>query len=306
MVKALIEALSELCGGNPRIVVLIADDKEVYDALSAKFPDQTINIGISECNAVGVAAGLSGSGCIPYVVGGNTFMAYRAYEFIRNQLCMQNRNVKVIGIGAGLAISILGNTQHATEDVGALRVLPNLTIMTPATPTEVKKVVAHSMEFEGPAFIRIGRGSGEDFYKDDVEFCPYKIQEIKKGKDIAVFAMGSIVCDVLKASEILMQEGIDIGVMNVHTVKPLDAKELERLSGRYKKWITLEEHNVIGGLGSALAEVIAARRLSVMFQNMGLTDTFAEGYGTYDEIKNRNHLGISDIVSACMTMEKAR
>ena len=142
MVKALIEELAKLCSENPNVVALIADDKEVYDALSEKYPDQTVNIGISECNAVSVAAGLSACGCIPYVVGGNTFMAYRAYEFIRNQMCMQNRNVKVIGVGAGMAISVLGNTQHATEDMGALRVLPNLKIMTPATPTEVKQVIA--------------------------------------------------------------------------------------------------------------------------------------------------------------------
>ena len=305
MVRALIEQLMELCGCNPDIVTLVADDKEVYDALSEKYPDRTINIGISECNAIGVAAGLSACGCIPYVIGGNTFLAYRAYEFIRNQMCMQNRNVKVIGVGAGMAISVLGNTQHATEDVGALRSLPNLKIMTPATPTEVKKIIAQSTEFEGPAFIRVGRGSGEDFYKKGTEFRPYKIQEIKEGKDIAVFASGSIVCDVVEASRILKQRGIDIGIMNAHTIKPFDAETAEKLSVRYKTWISVEEHNIIGGLGSALAEAIVKKRLDVSLSNMGLTDTFAEGYGTYDDIKQRNHLGIDDIVRKCINVKEA-
>ena len=304
MVKALIEELAKLCSENPNVVALIADDKEVYDALSEKYPDQTVNIGISECNAVSVAAGLSACGCIPYVVGGNTFMAYRAYEFIRNQMCMQNRNVKVIGVGAGMAISVLGNTQHATEDMGALRVLPNLKIMTPATPTEVKKVIAYSMEFEGPAFIRVGRGCGKDFYQDGIKFRPYQIQEIKEGTDIAVFASGSIVCDVMEASCILKQKGIEIGVMNVHTIKPFDVETAEKLSQRYKKLISVVEHNTLGGLGSALADAIAERRLDVWLCKMGLQDTFAQGYGTYDDIKKKNRLGVDDIVLACIHMKE--
>jgi transketolase len=286
----------ELCQNNSKIVILVADDKEILDPLSERFPSRVINSGISECNAVSVAAGLASCGYIPYVIGGGTFMAYRAYEFIRNQLCMQNRNVKVIGIGAGMAISVLGNTQHATEDVGALRVLPNLTIMTPSTPTEVKKIILNSINIKTPSFIRVGRTSGNDFYTNgNIVFQPYKVQEIKKGKDIAIFATGSIVCNALQVAEILSDQGMDIGVINVHTIKPIDAEGIVRLSRIYHKWISVEEHNVIGGLGSALSEVIAEKGIEVKLKKLGLNDTFAKGAGTYDDIKRANGLDAKHI-----------
>jgi transketolase len=285
-------------------MVLVADEKETYDALHEQFPDRTINIGISECNAVSVAAGLASCGNIPYVIGGGAFMAYRAYEFIRDQLCMQNRNVKVVGIGAGLAMSVLGNTQHQTEDVGALRTLPKLEIMTPATPTEVKEIILHSINSEHPVFVRVGRPSGNDFYKDGIKFQPYKVQEIKKGKEMAVFATGSIVCDALQVAEALKEKGMDIGVINVHTIKPLDIDGILQLSQNYHKWISVEEHNVIGGLGSALSEVITNKNLDVRLEKIGLADSFAKGHGAYDDLKKANGLGIDNIVKASIKMEK--
>lgn len=300
MVRALIESLSELCKENPNIIFLIADDKEVYDSLNEKYPSKTINIGISECNAISVAAGLASCGYVPYVIGGNTFMAYRAYEFIRDQLCMQSRNVKVIGIGAGVAISVLGNTQHATEDVGALRVLPGITIMTPATPTEVKLMVMQTINIDTPLFLRIGRSCEKDFYEDGVKFCPNNVQEIKKGKDMAIFSMGSLVCDALEAAEQLKKKGLDIGVINVHTIKPLDIKGIKELSEVYSRWISVEEHNVIGGLGSALMEVVVEENLKVSMKRIGLIETFAKGHGTYDDVKKINGLGIDDIIQACL------
>jgi transketolase len=305
MIKALSKGLFELCKTNPNIIVLICDDSETYDFLHDSFPDRIINMGISECNAVSVAAGLSSCGYIPYVIGGNAFMAYRAYEFVRDQLCMQNRNVKVIGIGAGMAISFLGNTQHATEDMGALRSLPNLTIMTPSTPTEVKEVILNSINIKTPSFIRVGRASGNDFYNNgNINFQPYKIQEIKKGKDVAIFATGSIVCDALQAADELKERGVDVGVVNVHTVKPIDKEGIVRLSKSYNKWISLEEHDVIGGLGSALSEVIVDENLDVKLEKMGLPETFAHGHGTYDDFKKANGLALENIEQVCMSYIK--
>lgn len=300
MVRALIDSLNELCRQKSNVIFLIADDKEIYDSIYAQYPAQTINIGISECNAISVAAGLASCGYIPYVIGGNTFMAYRAYEFIRDQLCMQKRNVKVIGIGAGVAISVLGNTQHATEDVGALRALPGLTIMTPATPTEVRQMVLQTINIETPLFMRIGRACEKDFYEDGVTFCPYSVQEIKKGKGTAVFSMGSLVSDVLKAAEKLKEKGLDIGVVNIHTIKPLDIKGIKVLSENYSKWVSVEEHNVIGGLGSALAEVIVEEGLKVSLKKIGFRETFAKGHGTYNDVKEANGLGVDDIIQACI------
>jgi len=297
MVKALIDSLIELGELNEDIIVLVADDGEVYHALSTTMPDRTINIGISECNAISVGAGMASCGHMPFVVGGNSFLAYRGYEFIRNQLCMQSRNVKVIGIGAGMAISVLGNTQHATEDISALRVLPKLTIMTPATPTEVKKMLRIAAELNGPVFLRIGRSSGRDFYKDGFIFEPYKIQKVIEGTEALIFASGSIVCDAVEAAQ---QLGGQVGVVNVHTIKPIDRESIVDYSMEGKKWLILEEHNVGGGLGGAIAETVIDERLNVEMYRMGLRSHFPIGYGTYQEIKEQNGLSVSHICKKCM------
>lgn len=303
MVKALINGLGALCTQNDNVIFLIADDKEVYDGLYERCPDRTINIGISECNAISMGAGMASCGLVPYVIGGNAFMAYRAYEFVRNQICMQNRNVKIVGIGAGLAISVLGNTQHATEDIGALRILPNLEIMTPATPTEVHQTIKHSICITTPLFIRVGRAEKEDFYQGNTVFSPYEIQEVRKGREIAVFAIGSIVCDVLEAAAILSEKGIEIGVINVHTIKPLDKNGIIDISKRYDKWLSVEENNIIGGIGSALSELITDKELKVKLRKMGL-ESFARGYGSYHDIKSTNYLGVCDIINMCLALLK--
>lgn len=303
MVKALIETLAELQEKNKDIVVLVADDGEVYHALYNAVPDRTINIGISECNAISVSAGLASCGHIPVVIGGNSFLAYRAYEFIRNQLCIQNRNVKVLGIGAGMAISVLGNTQHATEDVSALRGLPRLTVMTPATPEEVKSMIEFALQTEGPMFLRIGRSCGEDFYHYGFKFEPYRMQEVITGNDILIFATGSIVCDAVAAAKQI--GGSHVGVVNVHTIKPLDKEKLRLYSAKVKKWMIVEEHNVNGGLGGAIAEAAADECLEVELYRMGLKEQFPVGYGNYQEIKERNQLSLKDIYRKCIEiMEK--
>ncbi len=297
MVRRLIEALAILGEENKDVVILVVDDGEVYHALNRRIPDRIINIGISECNAISIGAGLASCGHLPVVVGGNSFLAYRAYEFIRDQLCMQKRNVKVVGIGAGMAISVLGNTQHATEDVGALRGIPGLTVMTPATPTEVAHVVRTAAELDGPVFIRVGRSCGVDFYRDGFEFRPYKMQKVMDGKDVLVFATGSIVCDAIEAARQI--GGRHVGVVNVHTIKPIDRESLKIYGLEKKKWIVLEEHNMDGGLGGAIAEVIADENIRVELRRMGLQGKFAAGYGTYQEIKARNGLSIQDICRVC-------
>lgn len=298
MVTALIQSLINL-GKDSRVVYLIADDKEIYDALVELYPNRTFNIGIAECNGISLAAGLENAGFIPYVIGGCSFMAFRALDFIRVQVCMQKSNVKVIGIGAGLAISVLGNTQHGTEDLAVLRALPNLKVVTPSTPTEVNHVVETSYQEQGPTFIRVGRSTGTDFYMNGIEYRTNKIQKVKDGGKLLVFSTGSIVCDVLQA---VGQSGEDIGVVNVHTISPLDEKTLEELAKDCQNWLSVEEHNMNGGLGSALAEAIMDKRLNVSLSRMGLKNQFAKGYGSYEQIKRKNGLSVEDIYNKCMEL----
>lgn len=292
MVKALIDTLIEI-GTDKKVVFLLVDEAEVYHALYQKYPDRTFNVGIAECNAISLAAGLENGGFKPYVIGGCSFMAFRAIDFIRVQLCMTKSNVKVIGIGAGLAISILGNTQHGTEDLSVLRAMPNLKVVTPATPTEVGYAIQNVYEESGPAFIRVGRSSGEDFYKKGIDFIPNKMQMIKSGSELFIFSSGSILCDVLSVAESLSE---DIGVIDVHTISPIDHHSLITYAKQCQNWMTVEEHNLNGGLGGAIAEQIVDRNLNVTLHRVGLHQHFAAGYGNYDQIKNKNGLGKENLL----------
>ncbi|MBE5865475.1 MAG: hypothetical protein E7292_04560 [Lachnospiraceae bacterium] len=296
MIKALIESLIEV-GNDEKVVYLVADDKEVYDGLVAVFPTRTFNIGIAECNGISLAAGLENGGYKPYVIGGCTFMAFRAYDFIRVQMCMQRSNVKVIGIGAGLAISILGNTQHATEDLSSLRALPYLKVITPSTPTEVRHAVNDVYENSGPAYVRVGRSCGVDFYDEGVCYVSNKMQKILDGEKLLIFSTGSILCKVLEVAKRFTGE---VGVIDVHTISPLDVESLKAYAKENSNWMSVEEHNLNGGLGSALAEAVVDNRLEVSLHRFGLKNQFADGYGNYEQIKEKNGLGIEDIYRECL------
>ena len=301
MIQSMIQGLTEIAKKDDKIIFLIVDDIEPYEGLHESFPDRTFLVGIAECNAVSMAGGLASCGYKPYVIGGDSFLAYRAFEFIRSQVCLEKRNVKLIGIGAGLAIGVHGSMHTATEDVAVLRALPDLTVITPATETEVKQVMQVSAESHHPMFIRLGRSCGEDFYlNSDHQFHLEKLQEIKTGSDLAVICHGSIVCDVVNAVE-----GLDehkIGVINLSTIKPMDEAGLLDLSGRYKKWLTVEEHNLCGGLGSAVAEVVMDHNLDVKLRRMGMCDAFSRATGGHADIKRSVGLGIDDIRKACKRM----
>lgn len=297
MIQAMIRGLAAVCNKRQNAAVLVVDDAETMDALGA---GRVVDVGISECNAAGAAAGMASAGMMVYVVACGSFMACRALDFVRDQVCMQNRNVKVLGIGAGFAISALGSTQHSTEDLGVLRALPNLIVMTASTPTEAERMVVFAAERDEPCYIRIGRACGEDFYLTcGVQFEPFKAQELQRGEKIAILATGTIVCDALEAAKELSKQGVNAGVVNVHTLSPLDTEGIAALAARYDVWVTVEEHSVSAGLGGAAAEVIAEKELRVELVRMGLHGAFAKGHGTHTELKRLNGLGVEDMVRVC-------
>lgn len=298
MVQSMIQGLIKIAEVDDKVLFLVVDDIEPYEGLKRYVPERTFLIGIAECNAINMAAGLANCGYKPYVIGGDSFLAYRGYEFIRSQVCLDNRNVKMIGIGAGMAIGVHGSMHTATEDVSILRALPNLAVITPATPSEVKYTMEAVNGIDGPMFIRLGRSCGEDFYLDaNIAYSVGKIQEIKKGSDLLIIGHGSIVCDAIAA--VFELSDYAIGVASLSTVKPIDVEGLCGLSKRYKNWLTIEEHNLNGGLGSAVAEVIVDNNLDVRLSRMGLCDTFSRATGGHADIKKKNGLDVSDIKERC-------
>lgn len=243
---------------------------------------------------LGAAAGMASCGKIPFAYTIGAFLAYRAYEFIRNDICLQNQNVKIVGTGAGENYSALGPTHHSTEDLGGLRSLPNLTILCPASPLEVKKATVAAYEHRGPVYMRMGTNKEEEIYKQDYVFQIGKGIILEEGKDITLIGTGNILKDVLEAAKKLRKKGIDGRVINMHTIKPIDREIILQAADETKRIITVEDHNIVGGLGSAVAEVIAESGKGTALKRIGLQD-FSKGYGSYSKIKDMNGIGVERI-----------
>ena len=296
MRNAYLETLYDLANNDKNIFAIISDNGAiVYDQYRKQFPEQYINAGISEANMVAMAAGMASRGKIPFAYTIGAFLAYRAYEFILNDVCLQNQNVKLVGIGAGCSYSLLGPSHHTIYDLAVLRPLPNLTIFSPASPLEVKKVVKAAYDIQGPVYIRLGTNREEEIYNRDYDFCVGEEVQLIRGTDLTIMATGSIVADVLLAARKLINIGYSIGVVNIHTISPFNSEAVIRVANDSKNILVVEEHSVYGGIGSAVAEVIASKKLSVGFYNMGLTD-FVKGYGKHAEVKAENKLGVEDII----------
>ena len=296
MQKAYIMALYELVKKDKNIISLLSDSGTEYDELlKREFPEQCVNLGIAEENLVGVASGMAIGGLIPFVYTSGAFLAYRAFEFIRDDVCFQNLNVKIVGMGSGLAWSTLGPSHHTTEDISALRALPNLTIFSPASPKEVEKAVAAAYALEGPVYIRLGMSKEKEIYTDDISFIPGDSIDLFSGTDYAVCATGSIIEEAVEAVGRLQDEGKSVKLINIHTLKPLNKENLVLKLKSVKKIATIEEHNIIGGLGGILAEIISEENLQIPLIRLGLNDCFASGFGTQRNVRAENNLDSGSI-----------
>lgn len=292
MRTAYLDTLYDLAQKDKRVYALISDNGAiVYDKYRRDLAEQYLNLGISEANMLGMAAGMASCGKIPFAYTIGAFLAYRAFEFIRNDICLQKQNVKIVGTGAGEVYSALGPTHHSTEDMGGLRALPNLVILCPASPLEVKKATIAAYEFNGPVYLRLGTNKEPEIYDNDYTFEIGKGIVIKEGNDIAIVSTGSMLKDSLDIARMLQNEGIQTRVINMHTIKPIDKQIIWQAAEETGKIVTIEDHNVIGGLGSAVAEVLAELGRPIVFKRFGLND-FSYGYGTYSQVKEMNGIGI--------------
>ena len=295
MRTAYLGALYDIASKDRKVYALISDNGAiVYDRYRKDLGSQYLNLGISESNMLGIAAGMASCGKIPFAYTIGAFLAYRSFEFIRNDICIQNQNVKIVGTGAGEAYSALGPTHHLTEDLGGLRALPNLIILCPASPREVKKATYAAYEYEGPVYLRLGTNKEAEIYKDDYSFEVGKGVVIKEGMDVALIGSGSILKDILEVADRLQLEGIQARVINMHTVKPIDKEIILKAVQEIGRVVVIEDHNIIGGLGSAVAEVVAESGIGTVFRRLGLND-FSKGYGTYAQVKEMNGIGIEQI-----------
>ena len=226
MRSAYLDTLYDLASRDQRVYALISDNGAiVYDKYRRDFASQYLNLGISEANMLGMSAGMASCGKIPFAYTIGAFLAYRSFEFIRNDICLQKQNVKIVGTGAGEIYSALGPTHHSTEDLGGLRTLPGLIILCPASPLEVKKATIAAYQHEGPVYLRLGTNKEPEIYTEEYTFEIGKGVLIKEGKDITLISTGSILKDVLSIAELLSKDGIQARVINIHTIKPIDRED---------------------------------------------------------------------------------
>ena len=244
------------------------------------YPDRIYNMGISEQNMIGTAAGLASEGFLPYAVTYATFHAMRALDQIKMNLGYMKVPVRLIGLNAGFAAGILGPTHMALEDIAAMRSIPNMTIVAPADMTEVMKAILAAAEYPNPVYIRLTGGMNQpSIYKQDYAFNIGKSIVLKEGTDIAVLACGTVAYNCIEAAVKLEEHGISTQVVNMHTIKPLDHEVLDRLMA-YRLIVTVEEHSIVGGLGSAVTEYYSAKKNSPVLYRMGVADRYPHA-GSY-------------------------
>lgn len=291
MQSAYLGKLMELAQRDANVLHILADSGTGYDEMFRRsFPEQIYNFGISEESMVAAAAGMATVGKIPFVYTAGAFLAYRSLEFIRDDICFQNLNVKIVGMGSGLSWSTLGPTHHTTEDLAVLRAMPNLLLLSPSTPKQVSECVRLAYEHEGPVYIRIGMNREKEFFSDTYQMEIGKNDVIFDGKDGVIYTTGSILEEAVGARSCLADSGKEYKIVNVATIKPFDVDSLKRDVLSYKTLFVVEEHNIHGGLGSILAETIAYSGLGARVVPIGLQDEFARGYGTHTKVRAINGL----------------
>ena len=297
MRNAYLAALYDLAREDKRILALVADNGAiVYDKYRRDFPDRFFNFGISEANMVSVAAGLASCGKVPFAYTISCFITMRAFEQVRNDVCLQNMNVKLAGIGAGFVYSNLGPTHHTTEDLALMLALPKITVFSPADPLESKKVTQAAAEIRGPVYIRLATGGTPQIYEQDYDFQVGKGVILREGRDISVITTGNITHEVIKAVDEARNSGISVKLINMHTLKPIDKEIILESVSDTGAILTVEEHTIHGGLGSAVAEIILESNDGpVRFKRLGLDSVFASGYGSYQDVKEENGLAKEDI-----------
>ncbi len=296
MRNAATQVVYDLVKQDKRVMALTADNRnEIYDRIRIEFPNQYMDYGIAEANMVGSAAGLASCGKIPFLYTITNFMSMRAFEFIRNDVCIGRQNVKFLGRSAGLVSSSMGPTHQGTEELALLRTLPNLLVITPASPIEAREAVKFAYAHNGPVYLRLEGFREPEMYEEDYKFTMGKGSVVRQGKDAAIIAMGSVIQEALQAAALLLEEGISVRVIDMPMVKPIDKELILNAVCETRFVITLEEHSIYGGLGSAAAECIAESGRPAVFIRMGL-DCTASGCGNRADMREINHLSCRDIV----------
>lgn len=296
--------LCDLARQDERIVVLTSDlaKSTKIGAFQKEFPERFFNVGIAEQNMYGIAAGMALSGLIPFTSSFAIFNACRALDQVHTDICYQKANVKMIGSHAGTSFGQAGTTHHSTEDIAIMRSLANLTVIVPADGMETANAVQAAVGYDGPVYIRINRGFDQILYDDmNYGFEIGKAVTLHEGTDLTIIATGSAVFQALQAAKELAAQGVKARVLNIHTIKPIDKTAVLSAIHDTRRIITAEDHTIIGGLGGAVAEIIAESGMGCAFRRLGLQDSFSP-IGYHEDLMAHHQIDSNGIIACAQAL----
>ncbi len=306
MRKTCLDSVYELAKKDNRAFFIGSDlGVDTLKKFKEEMPERFFMEGVSEANIVGMAAGMAMNGKIPYINTIATFFSRRAYEQIALDLCLHNVNVRLICNGGGLVYAPLGPTHLAIEDIALMRAIPNMTVVAPADPNEMRRFMYKTVDYQGPIYIRLGKG-GEPIVTKDIPFEIGKTYIMREGLDAAIISTGVTLKHSLDAAEKLSKEGIETTVLHVPTVKPLDSKTIKDCIYKVPIIIAIEEHTIIGGLGSAIAEIIAESNFnpSKKFKRIGIPDVFPNEYGSQESLMKKYNISTEELVNVIKKLKQ--
>lgn len=302
MRNAFNKTILDLTKKNDRIVLLTADmGYGQLETFAQMFPGRFYNVGVAEQNMTGIASGLAMEGNIVITYSIGNFPTLRTLEQIRNDVCYHNLNVKIVIIGGGLSYGVLGVSHHSTEDLAIMRALPNMVVVSPCDCYEAKAAAEAMIEYEGPVYYRCGYKGEKDIHQKPVDYKIGRSIKIRDGCDATIIFAGSIGYNVLLACDLLLKRGIKSSLISMHTLKPIDAGAISKAAEKTRTIITVEEHNILGGLGGAVAEVLAEICTErIKFKRIGIPDVYATEIGSRDWLLTKycmSPLGIAETVT---------
>jgi transketolase len=304
---AFARAVEDLAARDPRVCLLTGDlGFSVLEPFARRFPERFLNAGVAEQNMTGLAVGMALSGKIVFTYSIANFPTLRCLEQLRNDACYHGASVKVVSVGAGFSYGALGVSHHATEDMAVMRALPGMTVVCPASPLEAAHATGAVAAAPGPCYLRLGKAGEAELHPGPISFELGKALALREGRDLAILSCGSILKPCLEAAKALESRGLSTRVLSMHTVKPVDREAVLAAAAETRAVLSVEEHCVVGGLGSAVAEVLAQdspRR--VPFRILGIPDGFCRKVGSQDFLRKACGLSAEGIASAALGLLSA-
>lgn len=300
------QELEKFMSENQNIVLLNADlaKPNGFGKFSEKFPERAINVGIAEQNMASIAAGMSSYGFIPFICTFTPFATRRICDQIAISICYAKQNVKIIGSDPGISAEYNGGTHMSFEDIGVLRSIPNMVIFEPVDNAQLKNLLPQIIDYKGPVYIRMFRKETPDIFDESEKFNLFNAKTVKEGSDVSIFCSGIMVDETLKANKILEEKGINAEIINIHTIKPIEEESIIASVHKTGAAVTVENHNIIGGLRSAVAEVLS-ENCPAPLRSIGIRDSFGQ-VGKMPYLKEVYNMSAENIVQAVLSVLKSK